>query len=541
MSRDRSRSRLEAAPAEQATITSPLGGALVGYRLLRRIASGERADVYLAAAESPDPGEPRDAGALAPPADVVTSVADPAAVQRPLVAVRVYPPHVSSDSVALEIEAMSTDATGTLPALYDVAALDDGRCCLAVERLGGLAVSRLLTERTLSAGEAVTILAPVVVAVADLAARGLVHTRLAATDILLDDAGRPRIIGLGALRRLPGHAHAAERIALLRTGHVAVAELLEDVAAAVRPAGVFDDAVDLIRGRLDARPFQPCETELERRLFAAAVPEPIAGVDVRLRAARLPARMSAPAPIAPVRHDDEGLENGGRPATRRPHWIRALLGLAQLPDDLGERVASAVDAVPGAGTRSRLGSAIRARSRTLTVGGLIGGGALVLMLTLVPPATAGDVLPGRVNDPDAAARESATGQVVSESADDEPGHAEAVEAVENPGIAGDDAAAAARSLLELRTACFATLDLECLDTVVQPGSAIESADRAKMLAAREGDAPPDDGFDLATVQVTAEMGDAVLIGVTRATPEREPASLLVVRGEAGWRLREIFD
>ena len=540
MSRDRSRSRLEAASTERATTTSPLGGALVGYRLLRRIASGERADVYLAAAESPDLAELPDAGAFAPPTEVVTSVADAASVQRPLVAVRVYPSHVSSDSVALEIEAMSTDATGTLPALYDVAALDDGRCCLAVERLAGLAVSRLLIERTLSAGEAVTILAPVVVAVADLAARGLVHTRLAATDILLDDAGRPRIIGLGALRRLPGHAHATEHTALLRTGHVALAELLEDVAAAVRPTGVFDDAIDLIRGRLDARPFQACEAELERRLFAAAAPEPIAGVDVRMRAARLPARISAPTPVAPISHDDERLENEGHAATRRPHWIRALLGLAQLPEDLGERVASAVDAVPGAGTRSRLGSAIRARSRTLTVGGLIGGGALVLMLTLVPPATADDV-PGRTDDPDAAAGESATRRVVSEPLDDEPGNAEADEAVGSPDIAGDDAAAAARSLLELRAACFATLDLECLDTVVQPGSAIESADRAKMLAARDGDAPPDDGFDLATVQVTAEMGDAVLIGVTRATPEREPASLLVVRGEAGWRLREIFD
>jgi hypothetical protein len=162
------------------------------------------------------------------------------------------------------------------------------------------------------------------------------------------------------------------------------------------------------------------------------------------------------------------------------------------------------------------------------------------MLTLVPPATADDV-PGRTDDPGAADGESATGQVVSEPLDDEPGNAEADEAVGSPDIAGDDAAAAARSLLELRAACFATLDLECLETVVQPGSAIESADRAKMLAARDGDAPPDDGFDLATVQVTAEMGDAVLIGVTRATPEREPASLLVVRGEAGWRLREIFD
>jgi len=173
------------------------------------------------------------------------------------------------------------------------------------------------------------------------------------------------------------------------------------------------------------------------------------------------------------------------------------------------------------------------------VGGLIGGGALVLMLTLVPPATADDV-PGPTRDPDAAA-ESATEHAESASPDGEPGHAEADEPVGAAGITGDDAAAAARSLLERRAECFATLDLECLDTVVQPGSAIESADRATMLAARDGAASPDDGFDLSAVQVTAEMGDAVLIGVTRATPGREPASLLVVRGEAGWRLREIFD
>ena len=539
MSRDRSRSRLEAAPGDRAGITTPLAGALVGYRLLRRIASGERADVYLAAAEQPDAAEPHGAGEFASSAGGVSSVAETAAVQRPLVAVRVYPSHVSSESVALEIEAMSTDATGTLPALYDVAALDDGRCCLAVERLAGLAVSRLLTERTLSAGEAVTILAPVVVAVADLAARGLVHTRLAASDILLDDAGRPRLIGLGALRRLPGHVHAAEHTALLRTGHVALAELLDDVAAAVRPTGTFDDAVDLIRGRLDARPFQTCEAELERSLFAAAAPEPIAGVDVRVRATRLPARIGAPAPAALIPRDDERPENEAQPDTRRPHGIRALLGLAQLPEELGERVASAVDAVPGARARSRLGAVIRARSRALTVGGMIGGGALVLMLTLVPPATADDV-PGPTGDTDAAAA-SATEHVQSASPDDAPGHAEADEAVGGPGITGDDAAAAARLLLERRAACFATLDLECLDTVVQPGSAIESADRAAMLAARDGTASPDDGFDLSAVQLMAEMGDAVLIGVTRATPEREPASLLVVSGEAGWRLREIFD
>ena len=524
-----------------ATSTPPLAGMLVGYRLIRRIASGERADVYLAVAEPPESGEhPLGALAFAPPSDEPTAAADPSAPARPLVAVRVYPARVSSDSVALEIEAMSTDATGTLPALFDVAALEDGRCCLVVERLAGATLSRLITQRSLRAGEAVTILAPVVVAIADLAARGFVHPRLAAADIFLDDAGRPRIIGLGALRRLPGHVHAAERTALLRTGHIALAELLEDVAAAVRPAGVFDDAIDLIRGRLDARPFRSCEAELERRLFAAAEPEPIAGIDVRARGARLPTRIGAPTPWQQP-HDDPSPENDEDRTPQRARGFRALLGLAQLPDDLGDRVANAVDAVPGSRMRTRLGSAIRERRRALTVGGFIGGGALVLMLTLVPPATATD-RPSPTDSPEVGSGSPVAEQVDTASPDGGAPVIDVEETAVVPGISGDDPTAAVRSLLERRAGCFDTLDLDCLDTVAQPGSAIESADRAAIIAARDGngDAVPDIRYDLSTVQVTAEMGDAVLVEVTPAVADREPASLLVVRGEAGWRLREIF-
>ena len=105
--------------------------------------------------------------------------------------------------------------------------------------------------------------------------------------------------------------------------------------------------------------------------------------------------------------------------------------------------------------------------------------------------------------------------------------------------AADDPVAAARDLLERRAECFAALDLGCLGTVVQPGSAIEASDRAAMVAARDGEALPTE-FDPATVEVVAEMGGAVLVRA-RAAPEREPASLLMVRGEAGWRLREVFD
>ena len=117
---------------------------------------------------------------------------------------RVYASSVPGESIATEIEAMTADTSGALPELYDVATLDDGRCCLAVERLPGPTLAGLLIGRTLDPGEAVTILAPVVVAVAELAESGFVHTRLSASDVILDATGRPRVIGLGALQSTSG-------------------------------------------------------------------------------------------------------------------------------------------------------------------------------------------------------------------------------------------------------------------------------------------------------------------------------------------------
>ena len=80
----------------------------------------------------------------------------------------------------------------------------------------------------------VTILAPIVVAIDELARHGFVHTRLASSDVLFDDDGRPRLIGLGAVRHLPDGG--AERTALRRLSHERLAELVEDVVASVVPS-----------------------------------------------------------------------------------------------------------------------------------------------------------------------------------------------------------------------------------------------------------------------------------------------------------------
>jgi hypothetical protein len=77
--------------------------------------------------------------------------------------------------------------------------------------------------------------------------------------------------------------------------------------------------------------------------------------------------------------------------------------------------------------------------------------------------------------------------------------------------------------------------------VLQPGSGLESADRAAVNAAvANGEAVlhPELAFDAA--RIAGEMGGAWLIEVPYREPERPPASILVMRSEAGWRLREMF-
>src|SRR5690606_6238052 len=148
----------------------------------------------------------------------------------------------------------------------------------------------------------------------------------------------------------------------------------EEIGAAVRPAGALDAAIDLVRGRLDARPFLRCEVELERLLFGIASPEPIAGAQVRSRSNRVPARIAAPVTSG---EGDGGAALGpvGEAPALRVGGIRRLLGLAQLPEDLDDRVSETMEATPSARLRERLTAALRARSGVLTFGGLVGGGA----------------------------------------------------------------------------------------------------------------------------------------------------------------------
>ena len=63
-------------------------------------------------------------------------------------------------------------------------------------------------------------------------------------------------------------------------------------------------------------------------------------------------------------------------------------------------------------------------------------------------------------------------------------------------------------------------------------------DRAAIV---RGDAVTESAPDLDAISVVADLGDAVVVSVPDVAGEREPTSLLMMRSEAGWRLREWFD
>lgn len=115
-------------------------------------------------------------------------------------------------------------------------------------------------------------------------------------------------------------------------------------------------------------------------------------------------------------------------------------------------------------------------------------------------------------------------------------------------VTGDDPERAAGVLLRSRERCVRELSIACLRAVVQPTSPAAAAGRSliERLASggRAADAtelPPLDGWHAVLVQ---RLGDgALLTWEPRAdaptSPKTPPASLLLMQGEAGWRLRDV--
>jgi hypothetical protein len=108
-------------------------------------------------------------------------------------------------------------------------------------------------------------------------------------------------------------------------------------------------------------------------------------------------------------------------------------------------------------------------------------------------------------------------------------------------ISSDDPVLAASALLAAREECYRTLSVLCLDSVAAEGSVALEADRNAVRALQEGRAttvPPLSGLSPVLVE---RLGDSALLELSPTDGrEAKPASLLLQRGEAGWRIRSVL-
>ena len=464
-----------------------------GYRIIRRLASGTRAEVLLGHAGHGPAGEPQ------------------------LAAIKVFRSPVSDASIDAEISALSRLNHPHIVPLLDLATSGENVPILILQRLEPGGLGRLLADRgTLEAGEAVTILAPLISAVMAMHRAGVTHGRLSASAVLFDETGAPMLCGFGAAGSVTGSGSGGLAPAALDQDAGVLADVDGLTALAALVLGRVPDAGagELRHWLEEQRPGTELLARLEGRLFALAEPAPVGlGPDAHTESGSESRTSSIP-------HRLEGRDLGpsagqaGRPQPRS--------GRIALPPTLAQWLSGVPDKTPewAASRLQRLPAALRSIRRRVWVVASAGLAAMVAAVIL---------LQASANEP---------------SRNEPP--VTAVAPVESPVpsvLAGDDPVAATVALLELRTRCLLERSLLCLETVHQAGSAAWQADAALIGDVQDGAEQAQDIFRVdGGVTLIDRMGNTALVGLRSA---EEPAgnataSVLMIKTEAGWRVRGLL-
>lgn len=182
------------------------------------------------------------------------------------------------------------------------------------------------------------------------------------------------------------------------------------------------------------------------------------------------------------------------------------------------RAVETADGHPVRALHKNIRMALRARRRPLVVAGLVAASVVVLALTLLPPG---------------GWQHGGTPESASETPSEPASSAAAV--------IDDDPVVAVPQLLVQRSGCLTSASVVCLDGVDQAGSAVMASDSYAVRQAQQGisaDAGPD--YVRWTPSLAERTGNMALVVLAPPDAHSKPASALVIKGEAGWRLREIF-
>jgi hypothetical protein len=516
-----------------------------GYRLVRTLGIGARSHIYLGHAGSRE----------TPAGDRIA-------------AIKVYRLATDDTSIDREIEALARASSQHLLELIDLATGPDGRPCLILPRLGSGTLARLLAVRgTVAPGEAVSILVPVVQAVQELHRVGVAHGAVASSSVLFDDRGAPVLARFGAASLIgdfpidgsgpsltPAELDAEPRAiadrAALQGLVMTVLDRLEPGSPRTLDAlrQVFSDSafgmarlldiIDLLFALAPALPIRFDEAPLDSLTSLSPIrpgPDPVSPLAVFGPGSQTPtSEFSSSEP-----RTSKSPTSKIRVGTAIRHFTR-LLSAA--------RIVGVADTHPFAHFRRRVFGFLAPVRMPVWIAGGAGIAALVIALTVIPAA--------RSETPAGSPGATPTSTALAPSQDAPSGSprssgagAPAPGAAQNPEAPkatreSDDPVAAARALLSIRSKCFSAKSTTCFDSVDQVGSAMIEADRDLFRRLDSGAPLPIeatlDGF---TPQLIQQWGDSAILQLVAADGSAasmtNPAPLLLVRDETGWRIRDL--
>jgi hypothetical protein len=375
---------------------------------------------------------------------------------------------------------------------------DEGDLVVVSDEPGGERLDTWARRRgPMAAGEAVTVLLPLLSAFAHLARRGTVLSCVGLEDVVLDDRGAPVLVDGRTAQPGTTPPRATD----------GAQALVEAVARELSPR----DRTRLLGPEGTAA----CLDELVERVHDLAPPValptvvPSTGVDEERIVWR-------PPPGEPSRSGWTSVLPESALLDGVVDWWEAVSAVPMADRLRSVRSRSwvlaglvAVSLVVGASVLPEGGGSDEGRSATAQPGVTAAGAPPAVPTVAAPTPVAVVPLPGRAPDDPVSTEEAA--------------------------VRGDDAVAATAVLLRARVACVREPSTSCLAAVDQAGSPVAEGDSETMA-----DPSSVDELVLPTLveSEVQRLGETVLLACR--TADDEPASVLVVRTEAGWRLREVL-